>query len=144
MRLSSALLLSALIAACSPAREAAPRRAAIQASGPASIRILPAEHQLPYCLVFTASESGVIRQLTMTPANESIPCPAGEPIGGTDYRIPPGEGRVRVHVVFSDRALDALPIGVQVHELGSSPTFSAMDLRAPGQVLLETLDFTPH
>ncbi len=75
----------------------------------------------------------------MNPENESIPCPAAQLVGGTAYQVPVGEGRVRVHVVFSDRKLDATPIGLQVHELGKSPAFSAMDLRAPGQVLLETL-----
>ena len=116
----------------------------IQATGPASIKVLPSEHQPPYCLVFTVSEGGVVRQLTMTPTNESMACPAGEPVGGTEYRIPPSEGKVRVHIVFSDRKLDATPIGVQVHELGKSAGFSAMDLRAPGQVLLETLEFVPQ
>jgi hypothetical protein len=130
-----------LLATCSPRPPGASRRAALQAAGPASIKIVPSEGQPPFCLAFTVSQKGVVRQLTMSPANESIPCKAGEPVGGTDYRIPPGEGRVRVHVVFSDRALDATPLAAQVHELGASPGFSAMDLRAPGQVILETLDW---
>ena len=141
-----ALPLLLLIAACSPGRPDArenARRATIQVTGPASIKILPSEHQPPYCLAFTVSEAGVVRQLTMTPTNESTACPAGEPIGGTEYRIPPGEGKVRIHVVFSDRKLDATPVAAQVHELGKSAGFSAMDLRAPGQVLLETLEFSP-
>ena len=120
------------------------RRATIQAVGPASIKILPGERQPPFCLAFTASEQGIVRQLTMTPANDSVPCPAGEPIGGTEYRIPPGEGKVRVYVVFSDRKLDALPVGAQIHELGKGAGLTAMDLRAPGQVVLETLEFEPR
>jgi hypothetical protein len=140
----SGLLFAVLLTACSPSRATAPRRAAIQAVGPASIKILPGAGQPPYCLAFTVSEKGVIRQLTMSPANESIPCVAGEPLGGTEYRIPPAEGPVRIHVIFSDRELDATPIAAQVRELGKSPTFSAMDLRAPGQVVLETLEWTPR
>ena len=119
-------------------------RATLQAVGPASIKILPSERQPPYCLAFTVAEKGAVRQLTMTPTNESIPCSAGEPVGGTEYRIPPSEGKVRVYVVFSDRKLDATPIGLQVHELGRGVGLTAMDLRAPGQVLLETLEFDPH
>ena len=80
----------------------------------------------------------------MTAANESIPCGAGEPVGGTEYRIPPSEGKVRVYVIFSDCKLDATPIGLQVHELGKGVGLTAMDLRAPGQVLLETLEFDPR
>jgi hypothetical protein len=105
--------------------------------------IVPAEHQPPYCLAFTASELSVVRQLTMNPENESLPCPAGEPVGGTDYRIPAAEGKVRVYLVFSDRKLDAGPIAAQIRELGRSGGLTAMDLRAPGQVLLETLAFDP-
>jgi hypothetical protein len=132
-----------VLAACSSSREAAPHRATLEVTGPASIKILPSAGQAPYCLVFTVSEKGVSRQLTMSQANESIPCPAGAPVGGTEYRIPAAEGAVRVHVIFSDRALDATPIAAQVRELGKSPAFSAMDLRAPGQVSLETLAFSP-
>ncbi len=133
-----------LVAACSPGREAAPRRAAIQATGPASIKIVPGPGQPPYCLAFTVSETGVVRQLTMSAANESIPCAAGEAIGATEYRIPPAEGKVRVYVILSDRKLDATPIAGQVRELGKSPGFSAMDLRAPGHVVLETLEWIPQ
>ncbi len=139
MDVGRALLLVIAFAACSPGRAPGARRATLEAAGPGTIHIVPAEHQPPYCLAFAVSEKGIVRQLTMTPTNESIPCPAGKPVGGAAYQVPAGEGRVRVHVVFSDRKLDATPIGAQVHELGRSPGFSAMDLRAPGQVLLETL-----
>lgn len=139
-------LLGALIVltACSRGREAAPRRAVVEAAGPGTIRVVPAERQPPFCLVFAVPEKGPFHQLTMTPANESIPCPAGQPVGGTEYRIPAEEGKVRLLVVFSDRKLDATPIGLQVRELGKSPGFSAMDLRAPGQIVLETLEHTPR
>jgi hypothetical protein len=144
MRTPPGALVVLLLAACSSGRDADASRATLRPVGPAQVEILPAEHQPPFCLAFTVSERGVVRQLTMTPQNESIPCPAGEPVGGTSYRMPPAEGKVRIHLVFSDRALDATPIGLQVHELAHSPGFSAMDLRAPGQVRLATLEFEPH
>ena len=140
------LLLAVLLAACSPAcapPPAAPRRVEIRAVGPEAIELVPAEGQPPFCLVFTVSEKRVVRQLTIAEPNESVPCPAGAPIGETRYRIPKTEGPVKIHVVFSDRGLDARPIAAQMHELGASPGFSAMDLRAPGNVALVTLDFTP-
>jgi len=133
-----------LLAACSPNREAAAHRATVVATGPATIKILPSAGQPPYCLVFTVSDKGIVRQLTMSPSNESIPCAAGQPIGDTEYRIPPVEGKVRIHVILSDRKLDATPVAQQVRELGQSPGFSAMDLRAPGRVVLETLELTPQ
>jgi hypothetical protein len=139
----SVLFLAALLAACSTGRDQASKRASIQAVGPASIRIVPAPQQYPWCLAYTVSEKGVVRQLTMSPSNESFECKAGEAIGDTTYAIPPAEGKVRIHVIFSDRKLDALPIGAQMHEMGKSSTFTAMDLRAPGLVLMETLEFTP-
>lgn len=133
-----------LFAACSPSREAAPHRATLVPTGPASIEVLPSAGQPPYCLVFTVSEKGIVRQLTMSPSNESIPCAAGKPIGGTSFRIPPAEGKVRIHVILSDGKLDATPIAQQVRELGKGPGFSAMDLRAPGRVFLETLELSPQ
>jgi hypothetical protein len=142
---AAAVALSApLLAACEPTQGAASHRATLVATGPASIKILPSAGQPPYCLVFTVSEKGVVRQLTMSPANESIPCAAGQPIGDTEYRIPPIEGKVRIHVILSDRKLDATPVAQQVRELGKSPGFSAMDLRAPGRVVLETLELAPQ
>ena len=142
-RIALACALAALAAACTPSK-APPRRAELIAAGPASIELVPTEGQPAYCLVFTIAEKGVVRHLTMSEANESVPCPAHVPVGGTTYRIPPAEGKVRVHLVFSDRPLDARPIAAQMHELGAAAGFSAMDLRAPGNVLLETLEFTPQ
>jgi hypothetical protein len=138
-----ALVLAALLAACSKSPDAATKRASIQVMGPASIRIIPAAQQYPWCLAYTVSEKGVIRQLTMSQSNESLECKAGEAIGDTTYAIPPAEGKARIYVIFSDRKLEALPIGAQVHEMAKSPAFTAMDLRAPGLVLMETLEFTP-
>jgi hypothetical protein len=142
---AATLAMACSATACSSsAPPAATRRAEVVTVGPASIRLLPAEGQPAYCLAFTIAEKGIVRHLTMSEENESLPCPAHAPVGGTAYRIPPAEGRVRVYLVFSDRKLDARPIAAQMHDLGASPGFSAMDLRAPGNVLLEKLEFTPR
>src|SRR5262245_5771448 len=102
---------------CSTQGAAPDRRVTLQEVGGSTVKLLPTADQLPFCLVFTVSEKGIVRQLTMTSMNHSVPCSAGKPIGDVAYRIPPSEGNVRIHVLFSDRKLDATPIGAQVHEL---------------------------
>lgn len=140
-RTSLAFALTFLAACSSPTPPA--KRVTLKAVGPASIQLVPAEGQLAYCLVYTRAENGVVRQLTPLDPNEAIPCPAGAPIGGVTYAIPPAEGKARIYVVLSDRAIDGRPVAAQVRELGATASFSAMDLRAPGNVALETLEFTP-
>lgn len=138
------LIALALGASCSRPEGQRNRRAEIREEGPAMLKIVPAADQLPFCLVFTASERGVVRQLTMMAEGLSVPCAAGEPIGGITYRIPPEEGKVRIYVVFSDQAMKASPIATQIHALFTSgQLLTAMDLRAPGAVYLEMLEFTP-
>ena len=138
------LVALAVVPSCSPPERPAERRAEIRQEGPARVQVVPAAGQLPFCLVFTASERGVVRQLTMTAEGLSLPCAAGEPIGKVTYRIPPAEGKVRVYVVFSDQAMKASPIATQIHELFTNgQPLTAMDLRAPGAVHLEALEFTP-
>ncbi len=138
--MTRALLPALLLAACSPSK-AAPHRAEIVRLGPSTIHVVPAEGQPPYCLVYTASETGVVRQLTMSEEGMSFDCPARAPVGGVAYAIPPAEGKVRIFVIFSDQKLKAASISPQVQEMG--PRLTAMDLRAPGNVVLETLDLTP-
>jgi hypothetical protein len=134
------LFLALVLAGCAPSKGAA-HRAEIVALGPSSIHVVPAEGQPPFCLVYTASERGVVRLLTMNEEGASFECPARQPVGGTPYKVPPGEGKVRVYVIFSDRRLEAAPVSAQVHEMAGGLT--AMDLRAPGNVVLETLELTP-
>lgn len=146
LRTSRCLILAEalLLIACSSPKEQLKPRAEIRKLGPSTIEILPRPGQLPYCLVFTTSERGVTRQLTMTDDDRSVTCEAGQPIGRVPYRIPAGEGSVRVHVLFSDRALRASSIAREISDLASvNPQFSAIDLRAPGQLLTETLEFSP-
>jgi hypothetical protein len=137
-----ALLAAMALAACGPSSNGSKRVELIQV-GPATIKLVPAAGQPPFCLAFTMSEKGIVRQLTPLDPNEAIPCPAGAPIGGVTYKIPPAEGKVQIFVVFSDRKIDGHPVAVQVRELGASPAFSGMDLRAPGNVVLEKLELKP-
>jgi len=136
------LALALALTACSSSPPAA-KRVELKAVGPATIELYPAAGMPPFCLVYTAASNGTVRQLTPLDPNEAIPCPAGAPIGGTRYKIPSAEGPVQIHVLFADRAIDGRPIAAQVRELGQKPGFSAMDLRAPGNVLLETMSFAP-
>jgi hypothetical protein len=137
---AGALFLAAACGACS-SPPAAAKRVEMESVGPGAVRLVPRPGQLPFCLVLTVAESGVVRQLTPLDPNEAIPCPPGAPIGGVTYRLPRAEGAVRLHVVFADRRIDGRPIAAQVRELGASRAFTAMDLRAPGNVALETLSY---
>jgi hypothetical protein len=138
----TALAALILIAGCGEPKAAA-KRVELKTVGPGAIELVPRAGQLPYCLVLTVAESGVVRQLTPLAPNEAIECPAGAPIGGVTYRLPRAEGAVRVHVIFADRRIDGRPVAAQVRELGASRQFTAMDLRAPGNVALESLTVQP-
>jgi hypothetical protein len=107
-----------------------------------TVQIVPGEGQMPYCLVFTHSGKGVVRQLTMSKSNNSVKCPAGEPVLGQAYRIPVDEGPVKIHVFFSDQRLEAGSVANQLNEM-SNPSFNPIDFRMPGNVVVETLDFIP-
>jgi hypothetical protein len=120
----------------------APRRMEIRKVTGTTVQFIPAADQLPYCLVYTQSDKGVTRQLTMTSGNTSVPCPAGEPVMGVRFRIPVDEGRVRIQVLFSDQRIQAALLASQLVEM-AKPTFNPMDLRLPGHVVLESLEFEP-
>jgi hypothetical protein len=131
----------AVLVAC--ARSAAPdHRAELRRISGDTVQIVPSEGQLPYCLVFTHSAKGQVRQLTMSKSNNSVKCPAGEPVLGLTYRIPVDEGAVQVHVLFSDQRLEAASVANQLNDM-SSKSFSPIDFRLPGKVVVETIDFTP-
>ena len=106
-----------------------------------TFELVPTDGQLPYCLVFTRSEKGVVRQLTMTHENKSVPCEPGRPIAGVRFRTPQDEGEVKVHLFFSDRKLSAGSIAQQLHDIGAD--FNPLNHRFPGVVLAETLSFRP-
>ncbi len=127
-----------------PAPSSSSQRVTLVHKGPAHIELVPSEGQPPFCLVFTVAERGPIRHLTMLDDKLSPDCPAAAPIAGNVFRIPPREGKVKILVIFSDRALEADPIARQIDDLVSQKQpVTAMDLRAPGRVVVETLEFTP-
>lgn len=137
------LLAVAFLSGC-PEKRSQPRRAELHRLAGNAIELVPTEGQLPHCLIFTTSAKGVVRQLTMTRENKSVPCEAGKPIGGVSYRIPIDEGPIKAFIFFSDRKLNAGSIAEQVVEMTTRPNFNAMDLRLPGQVNTEILEFSPE
>ena len=120
-----------------------------------TLQIIPGEGQMQYCLVFTHSGKGVVRQLTMSKSNMSVKCPAGEPVLGQAYRIPVEEGPVKVNVFFSDKRLELWPNidrkYYKVHQLtetsadvteGSRGVWERThyDWSTPGTVRIQVLD----
>jgi hypothetical protein len=79
----------------------------------------------------------------MSEENESLDCPPGQPIGGASFRIPKVEGNVRIYVLFSDDKLRATSVADQMSDLAASPSFSVLDLRLPGKVVSDVLDYRP-
>ena len=131
----------AVLVAC--ARSTAPaHRAELRRISGDTLQIVPSEGQLPYCLVFTQSGKGVVRQLTMSKSNVSVKCPAGEPVLGQAYKVPVEEGPVKINIFFSDQRLEAASVANQLNDM-ANPSFSPIDFRLPGQVVVETLDFIP-
>lgn len=124
------------------------KRAELRVLNGSTIEVAPTEGQLPFCLLFTITEHGkppTIRQLTMTHENKSVPCEANRAIGGISYRIPIEEGKIRVLTFFSDRKLVAGSVAQQIYELASNnPRWNTLDLRLPGEVRVETLEFDPQ
>lgn len=135
------LCAAVLMTACKKASPARPRMEIRPVTGNI-VQFIPGADQLPYCLIYTQSDKGVTRQMTMTQSNQSVPCPAGEPVLGLRFRLPGDEGRVKVRVLFSDQRLQAAMLAEQVVEM-ASPAFNPMNLRLPGRVLLESLDYLP-
>lgn len=140
-----AVVTLALLAACQEKKEEAPQqRAELRKLSPNTFELVPATGQLPYCLIYTLSEKGVVRQLTLTRTNHSVQCEAGKPIGNVAYKAPVEEGPVRILIFFSSQPLNAGSVAQQIYELSSrNPKFTAMDLRLPGQVFTESKEFTP-
>ena len=131
----------ALLSAC--ARSGAPtHRVEIRRISGDTIQVVPGEGQMAYCLVLTNPGKGVVRQLTMSKNNVSVKCPAGDPVLGQAFRIPVDEGPVKIHVFFSDQRLEAGSVANQLNEM-QKPSFSPIDFRLPGKVVVETIDFIP-
>jgi hypothetical protein len=122
----------------------APTRAQIRKVSGATMEVITNDGQLPYCLLFTVSEKGIIRQLTMTRENRSIKCDSGKPIANTSFRVPTQEGKVKVYVIFSDQRIQAGSVAQQLYELRDRPRITGMDFRLPGQAFVESLEFIPE
>ena len=116
----------------------------VEALDRSTVNLIPSPGQLPFCLAFSASDSGVVRLLTMTGQNEAIVCDPGVPIGGVSYRIPDEDGHVRLIVVFTDQAIEAAPLASQVREISyKRGKVTGMDLRAPGTITVDSIEFNP-
>lgn len=118
-------------------------RAEIRSLGGSTVEVLPTNGELPYCLMYTLSERGVMRQLTMTRENRSIKCEPGKPIANTRFRIPADEGKVKALIVFSDERIPAGSVTQQLYELKDRGRITALDMRLPGRAFVETLEFAP-
>lgn len=133
-------LLAILFAACRHDASPVETRARVEVSGQ-EMKVIPAKGQYPFCLVFSASTNGVVRQVTLAEDNMSVPCSADRPIGDRTYPVPMHESGAKIYVVFSDRAIEAIPVAQQIRELtGKHIEPTAMDLRAPGNVAIAVID----
>ncbi|MFP2907451.1 hypothetical protein ACLESD_20855 [Pyxidicoccus sp. 3LFB2] len=146
-RWSAVLAVVALCAGCDDKKSSSsdrPTRAQLRKTGAATVEVIPSEGQLPYCMLYTVSEKGIIRQLTLTRENRSIRCDPNKPIANTSFRIPAQEGKVRMYIFFSDDRVPAGPVAQQLYDLRGQERINAMDLRLPGRVFVETLEFSPE
>jgi hypothetical protein len=140
-----AVAVVALGAGCQQEQKpAVPQRAEVKTLGGSTVEFIPKEGQHPYCLLYTVSEKGVIRQLTMTRENRSIRCEPGKRIYNSSFRVPLEEGKVRAYIFFSDQRIQAGSVAQQLYDLRDKPRLTAMDFRLPGSVAVETLEFTPE
>jgi len=143
MRALRTVVLLGCLAGCAQKDGAASARAELRHLGGARFQVVPSAEQLPYCLVFTVSDQGVTRQLTMTRENRSIRCEAGKPVFNTSFLVPPEEGPVRAYVLFSDQRLSAGSIAQQLYDNAARGHVTATDFRVPGTLVVETLRFDP-
>src|SRR4051794_14526292 len=88
-RIVGVLLVAACAAGCPDSKPAAgPHRVELKRLSGTTVELVPTSGQMPFCMLYTISDKGVVRQLTMTRENKSVRCEAGQPIGGVPYRIP--------------------------------------------------------
>jgi hypothetical protein len=132
------------LASCPDEGGAAKTAATVLRTGGSTFELIPSPKQLPYCLAFTRSEKGVMRQLTMSSKNLSFDCKAGKPVGGRMFKTPLEEGPVKLYVLFSSEPVNAASVTQQLLEKNDFSQLAAMDFRLPGRVQLETLEFVPE
>lgn len=137
------LLILGVVSCVKPPKAEPAARVALHRVGGTTFELVPAEGQHPYCLAFTVNAQGLIRQLTMTHANVSFSCPAGKPVAGHAYKVPLAEGAVKIYVFFTSQKVNAGEVAQEILESADRQAVNALNLRLPGNVTLETLDFTP-
>ncbi len=140
------LAVPLLAAACADKPAPSSARATISAAG-GQWSVTPSAGQLPYCLVVESRGSEVVRALPVSEEGQSVPCAAGAPIGGKTWPQPTRDIGLKAFIVFSDRPLKADSVADQIRsrlDEGPHARVTSMDLRAPGQVALETLDIPPR
>jgi len=115
VRSSLVVVLGLALAACSQKTAEAPlKRATLQRTGGTTFEIIPSAGQMPFCVAYTVSRSGLTRQLTMSRSNQSFECPAGKPVGHHAYKVPLNEGPVKVYLFFTKQAVNAASVDQQI------------------------------
>jgi hypothetical protein len=119
-------------------------RVALERTGGSTFALVPTQGQPPFCLVYTVAANGLTRQLTMSAQNRSFECPAGQPIGRRQYRVPLSDGPVQVLVLFTSQSVNAGSVSQQLVEAPNRAQPSVLDLRLPGNAHLATVTFEPR
>jgi hypothetical protein len=144
MRPILGLSMLVALAACKPSNTERPRRVLLHRTGGTTFELKPEEGQHPYCLAYTVSKRGLTRQLTMSKNNESFECPAGRAIGLRSFKVPLGEGPVKVYVLFTSQKVNAGSVAQQLLDITDRQQINVMDLRLPGVANLDSVDFVPE
>jgi hypothetical protein len=130
--------------ACEKPAPAAQKRATLSRTGGTTFQLIPGEGQLPYCLAYTVSKAGVIRQLTMSAENESFSCPGATAVGKRAFKVPLEEGPVKVFLLFTSQPVNAASVSQQLLDAPDRQNLSVMNMRLPGKATLDLLEFTPE
>lgn len=144
MRALVLVSLVVVVTGCEKSTPPSANRVTLRRTGGTTFQLLPSEGQLPYCLAYTVSRSGLTRQLTMSKSNQSFTCEANAAIGKRTFRVPQNEGPVKVHVLFTSQPINAASVSQDLLDAKDRQALSVMNLRLPGKALLETIDFVPE
>ena len=136
------VVAAVMVTGCENRSPPVQHRLELRPTGPDLVELVPREGVPAFCLLFSISERGLIRQLTMNEENESFDCPSQKPVGQTPFRIPKAEGKVRIYAFFSDQKLKASSVAEQLTELAGAK-FNLLDLRLPGKVVSDVVEYTP-
>jgi hypothetical protein len=143
--LTRGLVLSAVFAAgCTAPPSAPPHRAELRRTGGTTFELVPTAGQYPFCLAYTVTKAGLTRQLTMSAKNQSFECPAAQPVGHHAFKVPLEDGPVKVMVFFTSQAVNAGSVSQQIIEASNRQQLTALNLRLPGSVAIDSLDFAPE